>query len=329
MIELRQGDILHADAEALVNTVNCVGIGQVQLGKMLVFDLNRLQNPRYIINFPTKHHWKGKSRIQDIEAGLKALLAEIRLHNIRSVALPPLGCGLGGLDWSKVRPIIEYAFDTLPDVRVLLHEPSGALLATEMVAQRKYPNMTAARAALLGLVRRYMTAVLDPSVSLLEIHKLMYFMQEAGEPLKLKYGRASYGPYAENLRHLLTQIEGHFIHGYGDAEDDPQKQIELEPTASEQAESFLAAHSETRERFKRVAELIDGFETPFGMELLATVHWVGVREGAKSVEQAIAKTYAWNDRKRMFKIEHIGIAWDILESKGWLETSGARAGLRK
>lgn len=344
MIELKQGDILKAQAEALVNTVNCVGVmgrgialqfrkafpgnykaykaacerKSIQPGRMLVHDLSRLVLPRFIINFPTKRHWKGKSRIEDIEAGLPALVEEIRRRGIRSVAVPPLGCGLGGLDWEEVRPRIEAAFRDLPDVQVLLYEPKGAPAVARMVKERAAPRMTVGRAALLGLMRRYLDAVMDPFVSLLEIHKLLYFMQEAGEGLKLRYQKGIYGPYAENLRHVLSLIEGHFISGYGDAEDDPEKQIELRPEAAHRAAAFLATHAETRQRFDRVVELIEGFETPFGMELLSTVHWLATREGASTPEDVVAKTYAWNDRKRMFREEHIRIAWAVLHRKAWL-----------
>lgn len=344
MIELQRGDILQADAEALVNTVNCVGImgrgialqfrkafpenykaykvvcdrKQLQPGMVLIHDLNRLHNPRYVINFPTKRHWKGNSRIEDIEKGLKALVAEVRNRKIKSIAIPPLGCGLGGLDWEEVRPLVEKAFRDLTEVRVLLYQPLGAPAAKEMVKE-KQPKMTIGRASLLGLMRRYLSAVMDPFVSLLEIHKLMYFMQESGEGLRLRYTKAIYGPYAENLRHVLSQIEGHFITGYGDAEDKPDKQIELRLDASEQAEVFLKNHPMTHARFDRVGDLIAGFETPFGMELLATVHWVATHEGATSSDMAVANTYAWGDRKRMFAEEHIRIAWSVLKQQGWLE----------
>jgi len=347
MIELRQDDIMQADVEALVNTVNCVGImgrgialqfrkafpenykvykalcdrKQFRIGMVLLYDLNRLQNPRYIINFPTKRHWKGKSLLEDIEVGLKALVEEVSNRNIHSIALPPLGCGLGGLDWNDVRPRIERAFSDLSDVHVLLYEPKGAPIAKKMVKAKKVPNMTVGRAALLGLMQRYLSAVMDPFVSLLEIHKLMYFMQEAGEKLNLRYQKASYGPYAENLRHLLSLIEGHFISGYGDAQDRPDRQIELRPGIQDQADAFLKHHPDTRTRFDRVVDLIKGFETPFGMELLSTVHWVVTREGASNLEEVIEKTYAWADEKRMFTQGHIRIAWGVLNSKNWLTKS--------
>lgn len=344
VIELTRGNIVEADAEALVNTVNCVGImgrgialqfrkafpenykvyratcdrKQLHPGMMLVHDLGRLTNPRYIINFPTKRHWKGMSRIEDIEAGLPVLVEEIRRRGIRSVAVPPLGCGLGGLSWSDVRPRIERAFQDLPGVRVLLYEPAGAPAAERMVKEKTAPEMTTGRAVLLGLVRRYLAAAMDPFVTLLEIHKLMYFMQESGEPLRLRYQKAPYGPYANNLRHVLSHIDGHFITGYGDTNDRPGKKIELVPSAAARAESYLADHPETRQRFDRVSDLVEGFETPFGLELLSTVHWVATRESASTADEAIAKVYAWNKRKRMFEERHLRVAWDVLHRKGWL-----------
>lgn len=344
MIEITRGDILQADAEALVNTVNCVGVmgrgialqfkkefpenftaykaacdkGKLHPGMMLVVELHQLQGPRYIINFPTKRHWKGKSRMEDIERGLGALVEEVRSRKIRSIAVPPLGCGLGGLDWREVRPLIERAFRELPSVRVLLYEPAGAPAAETMAKTKASPRMTAGRAALLGLMRRYLAAVMDPSVSLLEIHKLMYFMQEAGEPLRLKYAKGHYGPYAENLRHVLSAIEGHFISGYGDAQDDPARQIELQAEASRQAEVFLSRHPQTHTRFDDVARLISGFETPYGMELLATVHWVGKQEGSSTADAAVAKVHTWNERKKLFPPRHIQFAWDVLTREAWL-----------
>ena len=346
MIESVQGDILQADVEALVNTVNCVGVmgrgialqfkkafpenftayerackrNELHQGMMLVHDLRRLQNPRYVINFPTKRHWKGNSKIEDIDSGLRALIADIRRLDIRSIALPPLGCGLGGLNWAEVRPKIVQAFADLPEVRVLLYEPVGAPVAEKMAKAQKVPGMTVGRAALLGLMRRYLSAVMDPYVSLLEIHKLMYFMQESGEPLKLKYVKALYGPYADNLRHVLSHIEGHFISGYGDAGDNPDKQIELKPHAADVADHYLQSHPTTLARFDRVAHLIEGFESTYGMELIATVHWVGKHEGATSADEAVAKTFAWNERKRMFDQKHIRIAWDVLMANDWLHT---------
>ncbi|MBL8221112.1 MAG: macro domain-containing protein, partial [Bryobacterales bacterium] len=262
--------------------------------------------------------WKAKSRMEDIEAGLPELVEEIRKRNIRSVSVPPLGCGLGGLNWDEVRPKIMEALNALPEVRVRVYEPAGAPEAAAMVKDSRVPVMTPGRAVLIELMSRYLAAVMDPFITLLEIHKLMYFMQEAGEDLRLKYEKAPYGPYATNLRHVLSLVEGHFITGYGDAEDAPERPIELLPGVAEDAAKFIESHPETQLRSERVAKLIHGFETPFGMELLSTVHWVCAREGAKSEQDTIQRTYAWSERKRGFDRRQIVMAREVLLSQGWV-----------
>ncbi|AGR71249.1 RNase III inhibitor [Burkholderia pseudomallei] len=345
MIEFTSGDILKDDSEAIVNTVNCVGVmgrgialqfknawpenfkayeaackrEEVQPGRMFVFDTGQLTWPRYIINFPTKRHWRGKSRIQDIDAGLEALVCELRKRDIHSVAIPPLGSGLGGLDWSEVRPRIEVAMMATPDVRVRIYEPKGAPEADKMHHSHSVPNMTPGRAALVELMHRYVRGLLDPTITLLEVHKLMYFMQEAGEHLRLKYVQAPYGPYAENLRHVLRAIEGHLVAGYADGGDAPDKPLTLVPGAVEDASAFLEENAETRAKFDRVSELVDGFESPFGLELLATVHWIAKHDRIQTADDVVARTYAWNSRKRQFTPRQIGIALDVLTRKGWIE----------
>jgi len=351
MIELRRGDILRAEAEALVNTVNCVGVmgrgialqfkkafpemfreykracdaQTVVPGVVLVHEVGRLHGPRFVISVPTKRHWRGKSRLEDVKLGLDALVREVQSRGIRSIAVPPLGCGLGGLAWDEVRPLIEEAFSTLPEVELMVYEPAGPPAAEKMVKADEVPKMTVGRAALLGLMRRYLSAAMDPDVTLLEVHKLLYFLQEAGEGLRLRYAKGTYGPYAENLRHVLSLVEGHFISGYGDASDQPDRVIELKPHASDQAEAYLREHEVTLSRFERVASLIEGFETPYGMELLSTVHWVASQEGAGTADDAVRLTYSWNQRKNMFQEEHIRAAWKVLRSKGWLGPRDGRA----
>lgn len=348
MLKRTKGDILTADVEALVNTVNCVGIagrgialqfrqvfpenfkvyaaacrrGEVQPGWMFVFETGQLTNPRYIINFPTKRHWRGKSRMEDIEAGLTSLVQEVRSRGIRSLAIPPLGAGLGGLDWAEVRPKIEAAMAALPDVQTLLFEPAAGAGGRQPNPSTEVPKMTPGRAVLVGLIERYLVGLLDPYVTLLELHKLMYFMQEAGEPLKLRYTKGPYGPYAENLRHVLARIEGHLVTGYSDGVDNPLKQIELVPGALADGTQFLAEHPEAARRFERVADLVRGFETPFGLELLATVHWVATREGARTADAAREQAYAWSERKRQFLPDQIQLAWDVLRAKDWLAAEG-------
>lgn len=344
MIQITSGNILHADVEAVVNTVNCVGImergialqfknaypenfaayarackaDEVRPGHMFVYEMGGLTNPRFIINFPTKRHWKGKSRMEDIEAGLVDLQRVIQSKGIRSIAVPPLGAGLGGLDWAEVKPRIEEALASLDHVDVQIYEPKGAPESDRMVHKREVPKMTAGRAALIELMSRYLRGLLDPNISLLEVHKLMYFMQEAGEPLRLQFQKAHYGPYAVNLRHVMNAIEGHFLVGYADGGDNPEKVLALVPGAGEEAARFLSEATATRGRFERVAALVDGFESPYGLELLATVHWLAKDEPSKSFDEIAERVYAWSDRKRKFTPRQIRLATDVLSRKGWI-----------
>ena len=345
MMEFKTGDIFKTDAEALVNSVNCVGVmgrgialqfknlypanfkayadackrEEVQPGRMFVYETGQLTNPRYIINFPTKRHWRGKSRIEDIESGMQSLAQEIRDRNIRSIAIPPLGSDLGGLKWHVVRPCIEAALRELDGVQVVIFEPGSAPADGRPNRSSNVPEMTDGRAALVGLMHRYLGGLLDPFVTLLEVHKLMYFLQVAGQSLQLKYAKAQYGPYAENLRHVMRQVEGHLISGYADGGDAPGKPLELVPGAVEDAFEFLQYSPDTLERFKRVTNLVRGFESPFGLELLATVHWVATEPPKPGFEEVIARTYQWNDHKRQFSERQIGIAYRTLEEQGWLE----------
>ncbi len=301
MIELTQGNILKADAEALVNTVNCVGFmgkgialqfkkaypenfdayhkacgaAEVQPGRMFIFDLHSMLNPKYIVNFPTKRDWRANSRYEDIESGLKALVVDVRRLGIRSIAVPPLGCGLGGLDWNK--------------------------------------------ALFIRLMDQYASQAYR--LTLLEIQKLAYFLQEAGQPLRLKYQTGHYGPYAPNLNKVLEVLERHYTSGYGDTQK-PDVEIELLEGAAEEAERFLSNHSAEHERLARVNRLIEGFETPYGLELLSSVHWLAAHASppAEGKDEAVEGIAAWNERKRhMFRPEHVRLAWDRLATEGWVE----------
>ena len=340
MTTVKTGNVLDEGAEALVNTVNTVGVmgrgvalqfkqrfpenfkayekacarKEVVPGRMFVFETGDLF-PRLIINFPTKRHWRYRSRMEDIDAGLEDLVRVLRERGVTSVAVPPLGCGLGGLDWNEVRPKIEAALDSVPGLSAVLFEP-GAAPAPAVAG--KAPNMTAGRAALIALVRRYLSGLLSPFITLLEVQKLMYFLQTAGQPLRLNYAKQAYGPYAENLRHVLRAVEGHWLSGYADGGDAPAKELALLPGAAELADAFLADQPDTRERIERVAKLVDGYEDSFGMELLATVHWVVAEEGARTLAEAVARVHGWNERKKQFSERQIEKARARLVDQGWI-----------
>lgn len=346
MIELTTGNLLKADAEALVNTVNCVGVmgkgialqfkqafpenyrayakackdKEVQLGSVYIFSSGRLLNPKYIVNFPTKGHWRAKSRLDDIETGLSDLVKRVKELGIKSIAIPPLGSGLGGLKWEDVRPRIEAAFSEIPEVKLLLYTPKGSPAANKMPIGTKRPNMTKGRALLIRLLEIY--GSMGYRHSLLEVQKLMYFMQQSGEALRLKFTPHKFGPYAENLHHVLQRIDGHFIRGYGDRSS--KAQIYLLPGAVEAAISTLKKEREAEQHLETVERLIQGFETPYGMELLSTVHWVALAlpEPARNIDNVVVKVQQWSKRKEyLFKPNHIRKAWQRLLSEHWLQPS--------
>jgi len=347
MIEFKTGDILEEDAEALVNTVNCEGYmgrgialefkraypenfkayaaacrrQEVRPGRMFVFATGQLTNPRFIINFPTKRHWRARSRLEDIEAGLLALGHVIREHNIRSIAVPPLGSGLGGLSWRQVRPLIEEALLGLSNVRIVVFEPHATSGMAQSSKAIKPVPMTPGRAVLVGLIDRYLKGLMDPFVSLLEIHKLMYFMQAAGQPLRMRFVQGPYGPYAENLRHVLQALEGTYVTGYGSGGDAPSKLIQLLPGALEDAEDVIKSDQQLAARFERVTELVKGFESPYGLELLATVYWIVSNDDIHSGRELVRKVHSWARRKRQFTPQQIMTALTVLQDKGWLNVS--------
>lgn len=346
MIEYRAGDLLKADAEALVNTVNTVGVmgkgialqfkqaypenykayeqvcsaGELQPGGIFTFERGRMHDdkPWFILNVATKKHWRSKSRLDDIRAGAANIADEVRRLGIQSVAIPPLGCGNGGLNWNDVRPLIQQAMQPLQDVKVLVYEPKGAPQPETMKVRTRRPKVTRGRALVLKLIDLYRSP--EYRLGKLEVQKLGYLLQEAGEPLRLNYVKHRFGPYADNMNHVLQRIEGHFIRGYGDRSG--RAQIGLMPGAMKEAEVVLEQLRDAQSRLERVRRLIDGFETPYGMELLGTVLWLA-REDAEvrsDPEAAVRGTQDWNARKRrIFQPEHIKVAWRRLKEEGWFD----------
>lgn len=340
MFEYKTGNILQEQTDAIINTVNCVGImgrgialqfkqmypenfkaykqacdkGEVEPGKMFIYNSGLLFNPKYIINFPTKRHWKGKSRIQDIKSGLVALKDDIINYKIKSIAIPPLGCGLGGLNWDEIKPIIEQVLGDLQDVKIVIYEPANNI---EQVKNKEVPKLTLSRAALIELINRYLQSMLDPFITLLEIHKLMYFLQESGQNLRLNYKKALYGPYAQNLRPVLNLLEKYYIEGY-DGEDAPDKHITLLPGAIKDAHLLLEKDLDLLNKINKVSELVGGFETPFGLELLATVHWLMSKENKTELNDLISAVYSWNVKKQKFSKKQIEIAYNVLIQQAWV-----------
>lgn len=343
-VEIAHGDLLEQRVDAIVNTVNTVGVmgkgialqfkrkwpsnfkayeaackaGEVLPCKMFVFDNGQLAEPKFIVNFPTKRHWRQPSKLSDIECGLEDLVAQIKLLHIKSIAIPPLGCGNGGLDWNVVKPLILQAFTELPDVAVKLFPPGPDAGVRDLVPEISKPRMTAGRAAIVKVLSIYRQMMYP--LSQIEVQKLAYFLLHAGQDLgTLKFQKYTYGPYAPALRHVLTKMDGAYLRGVGDGTK--PSEISIMDSALMDAEEYFSSASDldTAQRVQRIAKLIDGFETPYGMELLGTVHWAATDGGDRSLDSVIQRVHLWNKRKReLMKPAHIKVAYERLKNEGWV-----------
>lgn len=303
MITYTKGNLLEADVQALVNTVNTVGImgkgialmfkdkyqenfnkyavacqaGEVEVGRMFVTRTNQLMGPEWIINFPTKKHWKSPSKLEWIAAGLEDLKTFIIENNINSIALPPLGAGNGGLDWSSVKPLIENELGSI-DANIVVFEPTDKY--QNVVKKDGLKTLTPARALIAEVIRDYCSAGLE--CSLLEVQKLSWFMERIIEgmqlpnPLKLQFQPNKYGPYAHRLTKLLEGLDGSFIHCDKRISDaSPLDTIWVDGNKLDYLETYLNSEAKIYRNALEVAkDLIEGFESPYGLELLATVDWL-------------------------------------------------------
>ena len=308
MITFVKGNLLEAPVEALVNTVNTVGVmgkgialmfkeafppnfrayeeaceqHEIKIGEMFVTETGALNGPRWIINFPTKKHWRQPSRLEWITEGLSDLKRVIQQNHIRSVALPPLGSG-NGLEWSEVRKSVEQILGDLHDVDVLVYEPTEKY---QNVAKRTgVEKLTPARALVAEMVRRYW--VLGIECTYLEVQKLGWFLERSiqslgiDDPLNLQFVADKYGPYSERLRHLLNNLDGTYLHCDKRLSDaGPSDTIRFNEVRRKYVDLFLKQDEARalRNVLDFTGKRIDGFESPLGMELLATVDWLIARE---------------------------------------------------
>ncbi|MGE3872725.1 MAG: macro domain-containing protein [Parvibaculaceae bacterium] len=317
-ITFTEGNLLDAKAEALVNTVNTVGVmgkgialmfkeafpenfrayvdackkGKVQIGQVFATERRDwIGGPRWIVNFPTKKDWRHPSKLEWIEEGLKDLRRFIVEYEIRSIALPPLGSGNGKLNWFDVRPLIEEVLDSLPGVDVTVYEPTGRY---QNVAKRDgVQKLTAARALTAELIRRY--GVLGFECTILEVHKLVYLLQrqliqlELENPLKLEFKAGKFGPYAPALRHQLNDLDGSYLHCEKRVADAGHLDlIWFEDAKRDKIEVFLSSEAKRYQpALEATTRLIDGFESPVGMELLGTIDWLLDHDQVAPTAQAV------------------------------------------
>lgn len=352
MLKFTTGNLLEADADALVNTVNTVGVmgkgialmfkerfpknfkeyeaacakGQLKPGSIFVTRADELQGPQWIINFATKKHWRHPSKLEWISSGLKELKLFLISKQIRSVAIPPLGAGNGGLDWSAVRQLILDELSDLDDVHITVFEPSTQY---QNISKRAgVEKLTPARALIAEVIRQY--GVLGMECTLLEVQKLAWFLERAVEhlapdnPLDLRFAANRYGPYADRLRHLLEGLDGSYLHcDRRIADAKPMDVIWFEPAKADYLAAYLRSDAVRPylPALESTLNLIDGFESPFGMELLASIDWTlqqGAAPSTESVRRALAlwptDEDAGSRKLRIFNEQHINVALQRLSS---------------
>lgn len=320
MIEYTIGNLFESDAEALVNTVNTVGVmgkgvalqfkknfhnnykayveacknGDVQIGRMFVVRDHSLLGEKLIVNFPTKTDWRKPSEYEFVERGLDALVDTIRQYGIKSIAIPPLGAGNGGLHWDRVKKMIEEKLVAL-DVRIIVYEPSQQI--KEQLAKERV-KLTDARALLLyvlfDLVRH------GEYVSEFSCEKVCYFLQRFGAKkyFKLEYSPYYYGPYSGKVRHVLYALNGSYIMGYSDMDKKAFSPLNLIPDCWNEVSQYVESKSELKEIAERTMAFLRGFYSDFALELLSSIDFLLQSGQATDRQSVIDGLNSWNDRKR-------------------------------
>jgi len=343
MIKYVKGNLLEAEAEALVNTVNTVGVmgkgialqfkerfplnfklyadaskkGEIITGKMFVVKENSLNGQKIIINFPTKTEWYKKSQYSFIENGLKDLVNVISNYQIKSIAIPPLGCGNGGLDWNKVKLIMEKYLENV-ESKIYIYEPNEKVKEILQKEERiKEVNLTPARAMLLYALAKYEERGETPSV--FAANKIAYFLQESGEPLRLQFIPYTYGPYAQAVEKVLYAMNGKYLTGLEQMKAKPFEPLELKYDKFKEVTNYInhQLSSIQRERLESVLKLIEGFESTLSLEILSSIHFLMSKDKNITVKQLLEQIQSWNDRKKnLIKEEYISIALSHLNDYG-------------
>jgi O-acetyl-ADP-ribose deacetylase (regulator of RNase III) len=338
------GNLLEADVQAIVNTVNTVGVmgkgialqfkerfptnfkiyadvckkGQMQIGKMLVVKENTLKGEKIIINFPTKTEWFKKSQYIYIEEGLKDLVRVIDEYKIQSIAIPPLGCGNGGLKWGKVKFLMNKYLSQLSNITINIYEPNEAVKEIlQKEAVKKEHELTNARAMLLYALYKY--EKLGEVATVFAANKLAYFLQKSGEPLRLQFVPYLYGPYAQAVEKVLYALNGKYLKGMEQMKARAFEPLKLNYERYNEVETYVKdkLNVEQKERLKNLFKVIEGFESSLSLEILASTHFLKSENSQLSEDELFTKIQEWNDRKKnLITKEYISIALNHLQNYG-------------
>ena len=344
MITYTSGNLLEADTEALVNTVNTVGVmgkgialqfaerfktnlklykeackcGSLQVGQLLAVKDADMHGERLIINFPTKKDWKHRSSYAYIEEGLKALVTLIKQRNITSIALPPLGCGNGGLQWAKVKPMIEDHLGAL-DLRVVVYEPSAAIKQVLQKETAREVKLTPGRAMLLHALFNFER--LGEPASLFVANKLAFFLKLLGEAQlkRLEFKPANYGPYSVDVQHALYDLNGVYLKGLEQHDAKPFEELDLNYDRRAEVEDYISRtlNAEQHARLGRLTDLVAGFRSTYALELLSSVAYILSAEPQLDVPAIQERMKSWSKRKEaLADADNVRVAYEHLAAYG-------------
>lgn len=323
MIQFKIGNLLDSNAQALVNTVNTDGImgkgialqfknqfpnnykeyvkackeGAISIGKLFIYEEDTLLNgKKIIINFPTKTTWRKPSEYSYIEMGLKDLVVIIKKYNIKSIAIPPLGAGNGGLDWNIVKELLLKHLDGL-DCEIYVYKPNNAI--KEVLRKERVP-LTPARAMLLSVLFELVKN--GEFISEFSAEKVAYFLQRFGakDVFKLEFKKNFYGPYSGKVKHVLYYLNGSYITGYSSKDRKPFENLGLVFEAEADVNKYLKQpeNSKYLNIANKTKEFLNGFYSNFGLELLSTVDFIKETENLSESSSIKNKIENWSGRKR-------------------------------
>lgn len=283
---------------------------------MFIFDNQDMiedRKPRYLINFPTKDHWRSNSKLEFIHDGLDDLVEQLKKLDIKSVAIPPLGCGNGGLDWAEVKPLIEEKLNPVEGIEFYVFEPKEQQIVSEFSEIALVDLKMTEERAILFKTFAVMTKYFGGSLTPISAQKITYFLQVLGVNFNLKFAKEKYGPHSETLSDAFKRMEeANYIAGYTE-----KKEIEITDKACIAANDFLQDNANAEDIIHRLSLLIDGFESPYGMELLATVHYLAKDEAEPDIQNVISSVHDWSPRKeKIFLPENIENAFRRLQTDG-------------
>lgn len=293
MINYKKGNLFNDfnETNAIINTVNCVGVmgkgialqfkerfpenfneyitncnsGELTIGKSFVYAIPNTNPQKFIINFPTKNHWRNPSKLEYIEKGLDNLVNIIDEYNLTSVTMPALGCGNGNLDWELVKPLIEKKLSHLENITFTVYEPNSD--STENV---KKPSLTLDRKKLLLLIDDYNKATHEERVTYIQVSILSYFLNFNSS--NLNYVLTPTGPYLKAVNNILLSLEPYYIEVTLPKTNNRPKVIEVKNI---KFPNYKVVKND--KSYMTVKKLIEGFETYESLFTLSICHWFKIK----------------------------------------------------